>query len=67
MKYSYTVCCGKEINRKARRFPKLYWCRECRALHSFRILKNGNMLVKVKHFGRLHASAKKPVFDEMAG
>ena len=41
MKYNYACCCGDEIGKKARWFPKVHWCKTCKALHIYRRTHEG--------------------------
>ena len=48
MIYEYASCCGKALHKKARRFTKLYWCRECKVLHRYKVVDDG-LLIKMKY------------------
>lgn len=50
-KYYYTVCCGDEIRRTARWFPKLHWCKACKALNIYRRVRGG-LYIKIRFFGK---------------
>ena len=50
MTYRYACCCGDEISKKARWFPKMHWCRNCKTLHIYRRTKEG-LYIKLRFFG----------------
>ena len=48
MNYEYAVCCGKPLHRKARRFTRLYWCRDCKVLHRYKLEDDG-LRIRIKY------------------
>lgn len=55
MKYNYACCCGDEIGKKARWFPKVHWCKTCKALHIYRRTREG-LYIKLRFFRRPESS-----------
>ncbi|HBL84725.1 MAG: hypothetical protein A2Y17_11370 [Clostridiales bacterium GWF2_38_85] len=39
--YNYSICCGKEIRATIRKFPKIHYCKDCKALHVYWLSKKG--------------------------
>lgn len=58
MKYNYACCCGDEIGKKARWFPKVHWCKACKALHIYRRTREG-LYIKIVFFGKPETSRDK--------